>query len=121
MNEPQIIKPEGMPGYVLIPAAVYQRLRGEIERELAGLNQADGDSDSLPFRPEDYVSNPVALARIKARLTQAELAERMGVSQAYVSKIEGQPKVSAKVLEKVQRALLPASNKRRRAYGSVHK
>jgi len=110
-----------MPGYVLIPAAVYQRLRSEIERELAGLNQAGKDADHLPFRPEDYVSNPIALARIKARLTQAELAERIGVSQAYVSKVEGQLEVSAKVLEKAQRALLPISNKRRRANGPVHK
>lgn len=113
MIGPNIIKPEGLPGYVLIPTAVYERLRGEIEREMAGLNGIS--EEYMPFRTEDYVSNPIALARIKARLTQAELAERMDVSQAYISKIESQAKVSAKVLGKVQQALSLTRSKRRRA------
>ena len=44
------------------------------------------NDDYVPFVLEDYVDNPVALARIKAKITQAELARRMDVSQAYVSK-----------------------------------
>ncbi|MGP1609441.1 MAG: helix-turn-helix domain-containing protein, partial [Burkholderiales bacterium] len=52
-----------------------------------------------------YVDNPVALARIKAKITQAELARRMEVSQAYISKIEAQVKVGSKVLTKVNAAL----------------
>jgi len=115
MNAPEKIEPAGgAPGYVQIPLAVYQRLRSQIEHEIAALNQG-GDDDSLPFRPEDYVSNPIALARIKARLTQAELAERMGVSQAYISKVEGKAQVSAKVLQKVQQALRPVAGARHRA------
>jgi DNA-binding XRE family transcriptional regulator len=107
MNAPQIINSvDGKPEFVLIPVAVYQRLRKEIEREISGLNKAGSDGDYLPFRPEDYVANPIALARIKARITQKELAKCMGVSQAYVSKIEAQTKVSVKLLEKVQLALL---------------
>ena len=56
-------------------------------------------------RVEDYVSNPVSLARIQANVTQEQLAERMGVSQAYVSKIENQAKVTAKLRAKVDAAL----------------
>ena len=63
------------------------------------------ESEYVPFVLDDYVDNPVALARIKADITQAELARRMGVSQAYVSKIEAQARVSGKVLAKVQSAL----------------
>ncbi|MFT3741852.1 MAG: helix-turn-helix transcriptional regulator [Gammaproteobacteria bacterium] len=59
----------------------------------------------MPFYPEDYIDNPVALARIKAGLTQTQLAERMQVSQAYISKIEAQDKITAKILTKVKAAI----------------
>jgi ribosome-binding protein aMBF1 (putative translation factor) len=57
---------------------------------------------SIPFALEDYVDNPVALARIKARMTQDQLAQRLGVSQAYISKLEQQTKVTATVLANVR-------------------
>jgi len=63
------------------------------------------ENEYHPFVVEDYVDSPVALARIKANLTQAELAENMGVSQAYVSKLEAQEKVSAKMLAKVMNSI----------------
>lgn len=62
-------------------------------------------SDYVAFDPADYVDNPIALARIKAGITQAELAKRMKVTQAYISKIEGQDSVTAKILQKVKAAL----------------
>ena len=110
MNAPvplQVIKSvEGKPEYVLIPVAVYQALREEIEDEIAGLEAAAQKSEGyVPFAVEDYVSNPVSLARIQANVTQEQLAERMGVSQAYVSKIENQAKVTGKLLAKVDAAL----------------
>lgn len=58
-----------------------------------------------PFHVEDYVDNPVALARIKARISQSELARRFGVSQAYISKIERQKRVTAKLRTRVEAAL----------------
>ena len=61
--------------------------------------------DYTPFAVEDYVDNPVALARIKAKVTQGHLARRMGVSQACISKIEHQDKVTPKLLAKVKAAL----------------
>ena len=116
MNAPvnlQVIKSvEGKPEYVLIPVAVYKALREEIEDEIAGLETAaDKGKDYVPFVLKDYLSNPVALARMKANLSQDDLAQRMGVSQAYVSKIERQAMVTPKVLAKVK-AALPKNKKR---------
>ena len=87
--------------YVLLPVRVYRALRKSIEKKLAEKD----DADYVPFELEDYVDNPVALARIKANMTQEELAQRINVSQAYISKVERQNKVSAKLLERVKKAL----------------
>ena len=62
-------------------------------------------SEYEPFVLAEYIRNPVALARINASMTQAELAQRMGVSQAYIAKVEGQERVSAKVIAKINAAL----------------
>ena len=97
---------DGKDEYVLLPIAVFRALRGQIVQRLAGRSAARlKDDDYIPFVLEDYVNNRVALARIKAKITQAELARRMDVSQAYVSKIEAQAQVSSKVLAKVNAAL----------------
>jgi len=102
----QIIKSvSGKPEFVLIPVAVYNALREQIEDELAGLKApADKAGDYVPFELADYVDNPVALARIKANMTQKELAKRLGVTQAYVSKVERQTKVTPKLLAKAKQA-----------------
>ena len=110
MNAPlnlQIIKSvSGKPEFVLIPVAVYNALRDQIEDELAGLEAAvDKSGDYMPFALEDYVDSPVALARIKANVTQKQLAKRLGVTQAYISKVEHQTKVTPKLLAKVKAAL----------------
>jgi len=62
-------------------------------------------TDYVTFDPADYIDNPIALARIKSGITQEELATRIKVSQAYISKIETQDKVTAKMLQKVKTAL----------------
>jgi len=87
--------------YVLLPVRVYRALRNSIEKKLAENN----DSEYVPFELEDYVDNPVALERIKADMTQEELAQRMNVSQAYISKVERQDKVTTKLLERIKKAL----------------
>ena len=53
----------------------------------------------------DYIDNPIALARIEAGITQEELAKRMKVTQASVSKLENQDKITPKMLMKVKFAL----------------
>lgn len=110
MNAPlnlQIIKSiSGKPEFVLIPVAVYNALREQIEDEVAGLEAAaDKSADHVPFALEDYVDSPIALARIKANVTQKELAKRLNVTQAYISKIEHQAKATPKLLAKVKAAL----------------
>lgn len=103
MSSLQIIKSvNGKPEYVLLPFSIYQVLRHSIEKEL----EVHALSEEYePFQLEDYVDNPVALARIQAKVTQEELAETMGISQAYISRIEHQDSVSAKVMVKVNAAL----------------
>jgi len=110
MNAPlnlQVIKSiSGKPEFVLIPVSVYNALREQIEDELAGLeSRADKGGDYVPFVLGDYVDNPIALARIKANMTQKELAKRLKVTQAYISKVEHQTKVTPKLLAKVKAAL----------------
>lgn len=97
----QVIKSHnGQPEYILLPIKVYVTLRPAIEKVLA-----EKEDVYLPFDVEDYIDNPITLARIKAHLTQQELAKLMGVSQAYISKIERQTQVTPKLLNKVNHAL----------------
>jgi len=97
----QVIKSTiGKPEYVLLPIKVYRHLRQTIHHAMA-----DDQQDFVAFDVADYVDNQVALTRIKAHLTQQQLAKLMGVSQAYISKIEHQTTVSGKMLAKVQAAI----------------
>lgn len=97
----QIIKSiDGKDEYVLLPVSIYNKLHEEIEGELK--------HGYVLFDPADYVDNPVALARIKANITQERLAQYMGVTQAYISKIEQQEKITVKVLQRVKAALKSA-------------
>ena len=99
----QIIKSvEGKAEYVLLPIRVYHSLQYEIKKEL---KQEKINTEYVPFDPADYVENPVALVRIETGLTQKELAKRMKVTQAYISKIEKQDNVTPAVLKKVNKAL----------------
>lgn len=94
---------EGKTEYVLLPVGIYNLLRREIEQALKKKKYDNGDY--IPFEVESYVHNPVALARINASITQEELAKRMRVTQAYISKLETQDKVTAKVIKKVKEAI----------------
>lgn len=99
----QIIKSiNGKAEYVLLPFNVYHTLREEIE---AALKKKYSDEDYVSFELTDYVDNPIALARINAGMTQKELAKRMKVTQAYISKLEAQDKVTAKMIKKVKEAI----------------
>lgn len=102
MNLQTIKSLDGKVEYVLLPVAAYKALRHQITEQL---KQTQENEDYEVFDPADYVDNPVALARIQAGLTQEELAKLMEVTQAYISKIENQEKVSVKLLNKVHEAL----------------
>lgn len=94
---------DGRPEYVLLPMAIYKVLQQPIEREVKRLRASD--DDFVPFEPADYIDNPIALARIKAHVRQKELAALLGVTQAYVSKVENQEAVSPMLLARVRSAL----------------
>ena len=97
---------QGKDEYVLLPMAIYRALKDQIEKELAACEANQNDEQAYePFVLEDYVDNPVALARIKAGITQEQLAQRLGVSQAYVSQIERRDTVTNKMLEQVHSAI----------------
>ncbi|MBY0498511.1 MAG: helix-turn-helix domain-containing protein [Nitrosomonas sp.] len=97
---------QGKDEYILLPIAVYHTLKDQIEKELAAY-ETDQDAEQTyePFVLEDYVDNPVALARLKAGITQEQLAQRLGVSQAYVSQLERRSHVTSKMLERVRTAI----------------
>lgn len=97
---------QGKDEYVLLPIAVYRALKDQIEKELVACKANQDDEQAYkPFVLEDYVDNPVALARIKAGITQEQLAQRLGVSQAYVSQIERRNNITSKMLERVRAAI----------------
>src|SRR5690348_7891619 len=100
----QIIKSvDGKDEYVLLPINIYNGLRDQISERMSKIKN---QNEYVAFDPADYVDNPIALARIKAGMTQEELAKRMKVTQAYISKIEAKDKVTTKILQKVKIALL---------------
>ena len=96
----------GKDEYVLLPVAIYRALKDQIEKELATCDTSQSAEQAYePFILEDYVDNPVALARIKAGITQEQLAQRLGVSQAYVSQLERRSHLTNKMLERVRIAI----------------
>lgn len=96
----------GKDEYVLLPMSVYYVLKEQIEHELAACEAGQGeDQKDMPLVLENHADNPVALARIKAGMTQEELARKLGVSQAYISQIERRAHVTHKMLERVHNAI----------------
>jgi len=102
MNLQTIKSIQGKAEYVLLPVFVYRELHDQIEKKLKKL---ENQNDYVSFNAEDYISNPIALARIKANITQQTLARRMNVTQAYISKIEKQEKITPKLLARVKAVL----------------
>lgn len=112
--------------FVLLPLEAYQQLAPQIKAALRATRTSAADTattttttitktktlrtqkstaDYTAFKLDDYVRNPVALARIQAKLTQTALAKRMKVTQPYIAKLESQSQVSAKTLAAVAAAL----------------
>jgi len=111
-----------MNGYALeenseLPDIIEKAASGAIDRHelvellrpyitsTAQLKQIEKKEDYEVFNPADYVGNSVVLARIQAGITQEELARLMSVTQAYVSKIENQEKVTTKIMRKIIKAI----------------
>ena len=96
--KPQIIYEHNKPAFAVIPYADYMALIGS----------ANDDDEYVPFALNDYIQNPIRTARIEANLSQQDLAERLNVTQGYISRIEGRNfKVTDKLMHKIK-TVLPA-------------
>lgn len=109
MQQPQIIKDfQGRSQFVVIPHSVYERLKERIDAELDAQRQSVAVS-SAADNEEGFAANPfknpITLMRMRAGLKQKELAEALGITQAYVSKMENAETVSPRFVGKVRAAL----------------
>ena len=99
--KPQIIFDKGHPAFVVIPYSDYLELTME-HRDVA----LTDDNEIVPFVLSDYIKNPIRVARIDAGVSQSELADLLGVTHGYVSKIESRGyNVGDKLLVRVKAAL----------------
>ena len=110
--EHQTIYEDGKPRYAVLDYSDFRQLAArlqdledlaEVERILA--DEAD-EWVSQEEAEEILLRNPVKTAREKAGITQKELARRMSISQAAVSKLERKfANPTRKTLERVAKAL----------------
>lgn len=87
--------------FVLLPVTCYKANK----RLIDDLVSVPDEDEYVPFVPEDYFKNPVALERVKRRITQKQLAELLGCSQSYVSQLEAKDSVPKSVLTRVMAVL----------------
>lgn len=104
----QVIKKKA--DYVVIPYYEFMEYADEDLIDAAYIQEILQDPEEgqiTDFDFADHVTNPVNLMRLRAGVTQRELAEEMDVSQAYVSKLERSehvtPKAQKKVVEHLQK------------------
>ncbi|MBF0371782.1 MAG: helix-turn-helix transcriptional regulator [Magnetococcales bacterium] len=96
----QVIFDNGKPAFVVVPYQDYVALTGE------DLAPTEDDAEFVPFRVGDYIQNPIKAARIEAGVSQTALADKLEVSQGYISKIERRGyRVTERLMERVKIAL----------------
>jgi ribosome-binding protein aMBF1 (putative translation factor) len=109
MGKPQIIRTEGGEELVVIPLSEYEELQRRAEEDDAEDEEwarrviaesdaaiAGGDDFFLPlevWRSIDRGDNAIRVLRKHRRLTQVELATKVGIAQAFLSEIERGRKV----------------------------
>lgn len=94
----QIIKHDGKPAFAVVPYEQWLELTGQHEQEV--------------YYPHEVVGlqlkqglSLLAAWRVYKKLTQKEMAEKLGVSQPTVAQMEKSPKPQNKTLEKWAEAL----------------
>ncbi len=116
MNKPQIIQTPAGEEMVVMSRAEYESLIStleDLEDALAAEQSlrriASGEVELIPASEvDDYLDAPTPLAfwRKKRGLTQAALAKKAGVTQAYLSEIEsGKKEARVGVLKELAAAL----------------
>lgn len=115
MSEVQLILKEGQPEYAVLPYELYRRLVDDAEmladiRDYDEAMQAvDSGEETVPAAVAYALldgANPVKVWREHSGLTQQELAQRAGISAAYLSQIEsGTRSGSTAVLQALAQAL----------------
>lgn len=113
MSRIQVIESDGKPGFYVVPADIWERVRELVE-------EAEDAADyAAAVAADDGVRYPAAVALAMADgasplrawrehrgLTLQALAETAGLSRAYVSQIEGAKRTgSAATLAKLAQAL----------------
>jgi len=111
----QIIEKDGKPEWAVIPYETYQRLVEDAEllrdiRDYEGAKKAIEDGEELIPSKITYAildgDNPIKVWREYRQLTQQQLADRAGISKAYLSQIEsGKRTGTTEVLSAIARAL----------------
>jgi DNA-binding XRE family transcriptional regulator len=81
------------PTAVLVPFAVFEKMRKQIETAVEDYLDAKALEEASKTPQEDYeVVNPthakIKQARLAAGLTQRQLAEKMGVKQPFIARLE---------------------------------
>lgn len=106
-TKPQIIFDKGKPSFVVLPYAEYVALAGNKP------GHSQNDNEFIPFVLSDYIKNPIRVMRIEAGMNQAQLARRLGVTQGYISRIEGRNyPVSEKLLKRASDSLKVSRKKK---------
>jgi len=117
MTMTQIIEKDGRPEWAVIPYVEYQKLLVRLE-DMQDIEDADqalaeiirGEDETIPFemveRLMDRTEHPMKIWREYRGLTQAALAEKVGITKSYVSQIEaGKKPGSIAVLRRVATVL----------------
>jgi DNA-binding XRE family transcriptional regulator len=93
---------DNQPAFVLVPVDVFEGWAAEKGARTTG-NRAWMDADDFAL---EVAGQQIAAARKRARLTQKQLADRLGVPQSQVSRIERNPDhTTVRTLKRLARAL----------------
>ncbi len=101
MNAPTkfqtIMDDDGKPLFVVVPYAVFQRMRADVASGMV--------PNAVVNRVFDGGVSPMAAWREHLRLTQAEVAHRMGISQSAYAQAEAGKRPRKATMEKAATAM----------------
>ena len=113
-NKRQIIYHDGKPAFMLLPWTEFEALTEKLDE--AGLSDEElfdlAHKSGEEYLPAELVhrvldgENPIKAYREYRRLTQKDLAEKVGLNPVYISQIETGKRVgSTRTLGKIAKAL----------------